>query len=190
MLDLLKQIPLEAWVALVTAILTSALTLLGVWITNRSNSQRIKIQLEHDRKQKNEELKRERLEELYVQSKKYLNMLIMHYVPFRDVMNGEISFNQALDINIENGKTNDFEPHRVSMLIDLYFPELKLSFNSILELRDKLNILVDDYKEQYKLGRIDGQKWLPSFQFLLEEITEKAAIFDNEVVKIDINNIK
>src|SRR4030042_5226222 len=111
-IDLLQRIPSQAWVVLITEILTSALTLISVWLTNRSNNQRLKIQLEHERKKRNEELLRDRLEELYVLSNKFLDRLVSRYVPYRAVMMGQISYDQALDMALEHGSKKDFEPHR------------------------------------------------------------------------------
>ncbi|MDD5463020.1 MAG: hypothetical protein PHG00_15540 [Methylococcales bacterium] len=65
-------------------------------------------------------------------------------------MKGELTFNQALDLNIDNGSKRDFEPHRVMMIIDMYFPNLQKPFNEIMAKRDFLNRIVTGYKEQYK----------------------------------------
>ncbi|MFA6412879.1 MAG: hypothetical protein WCW53_09290 [Syntrophales bacterium] len=181
---ILKSIPAEAWVAILTALLTAGFTLLGVWITNKASNQRLKIQLEHERLLKTEELKREKLEELYVVTKKFLDTLVVHYLPFRMVMYGEINFNQALDMAIETGTKRDFEPHRVTMLIDLYYPELRTEFDKIMNIREKLNDIVDGYKEQYKRGNIDGSRWLELFQPLFEEIGILADGFDKHIVKL------
>ncbi len=183
-IGLIKIIPSGAWVAFVTAILTSMLMLIGVWLTNNSNNQRLKIQLEHERRIRDEELTRDRLEELYVLSNKYLGTLVSHYLPFRMVMKGEITFNQALDMTIENCSRNDYEPHRVTMLINMYFPEIKPEFDQLMEIRGKLNSIIDGYKEQYKLGDTDGSRWLEVFQPLLDRLGKLADGFDKNVVKL------
>jgi hypothetical protein len=92
---ILKKIPTEAWVAISTALLTAGLTLIGVWITNKANNQRLRIQLDHERKTKDEDIHRDKLEELYIVVNKFLDTLVVHYLPFRMVMEGEINFNQA-----------------------------------------------------------------------------------------------
>ena len=182
--NLIKSIPSEAWIALVTAILTSGLTLTGVWVTNRAANQRLKIQLEHERKIRDKELNRERLEELYILSNKYLNTLVCYYLPYRMVMKGALTFNQALDLTIENGSKKDYDPHRVAMLIHMYFQEIKPSFDEIMDIREKLNKIIDGYKEQYKRGDIDGSRWLEIFQPLLEKIGKLADSFDENIVKL------
>jgi hypothetical protein len=186
-IDLLQRIPSQAWVVLITAILTSTLTLISVWLTNRSNNQRLKIQLEHERKKRNEELLRDRLEELYVLSNKFLDRLVSRYVPYRAVMMGQISYDQALDIALEHGSKRDFEPHRVTMLIDLYFPSIKPDFQEILTIRDKLNNIVESHKEQYKTGDTDGSKWLTLFQPLFEELAKKANSFNKAITNVKYN---
>ena len=186
-IDLLQRIPSQAWVVLITAILTSALTLISVWLTNRSNNQRLKIQLEHERKKRNEELLRDRLEELYVLSNKFLDRLVSRYVPYRAVMMGQISYDQALDMALEHGSKRDFEPHRVTMLIDLYFPSIKPDFQEILTIRDKLNNIVECHKEQYKTGDTDGSKWLTLFQPLFEELAKKANSFNKVITNVKYN---
>ena len=182
--NIFKSIPSVAWIALVTAILTSGLTLTGVWFTNRAANQRLKIQLEHERKIRDTELTRKRLEELYILSNKYLNTLVSHYLPYRMVMKGELTFNQALDMTIESGSKKEYDPHRVSMLIHMYFPEIKPAFDEIMDIRGKLNKIIDGYKGQYKRGDIDGSRCLEIFQPLLEKIGQLADSFDENIVRL------
>lgn len=178
------KIPPNALVAVVTALLTSGLTLMGVWLTNKSNNQRLRIQLEHERLTRNEEVLRERLEEFYVVSNKYLDHLFTHYLPYRMVMRGQISFNKALDMTIEGGSKENYEPHRVSMLIDLYFKDIKPAFVEIMDMRSKLNSIVDGFKEQYKAGNTDGSKWLELFQPLYEELGKKCDEFEKHIINL------
>lgn len=174
------------WAA-VTAILAFCCTLISVWVTNRSNDKRLHIQFEHERKVKKEEMLRTRLEELYVESNKYLNALGCYYLPYQTAMRGEITFNQALDITISSGSKRDYEPHRVTMLIGMYFPEVKSEFNEIMNIRSELNMIVNGYKEQYKRGDVDGSKWLERFQPLFEEFVKKVDRFEKIVTKVNIN---
>jgi len=156
-----------------------------VWLTNCASNQRLKLQLEHEQNVKREALVRDRLEELYVISKKYLNTLCSYYFPYRQVMKGELSFNQALDITIEGGEKRDYDPNRVTMLIHMYFPEVQPSFDEIMQVREKLNDIIDGYKWQYKNGDTDGTEWLKAFQPLLELLAKLCGNFDKEVVKLN-----
>ena len=123
-----------------------------------------------------------RHEELYIESRKYLNVIGGYFLPYRMVMKGELTFNQALDISIK--QSSDHQPHRVTMLIDLYFPELKKEFIEVMAIRDRLNELVNGYKEQYKTGNHDGSKWLELFQPDLELFCKKASKFEDSIAAL------
>lgn len=185
-INLLKSVPSVVWTGIVGTFIGSSLTIIGVVLTNRSNTERLKTQLQHEQNVRRQELKRERAEELYVESKKYLNAVGIHYLPYKKVMNGELTFNQALDLTIDNGSKRDFEPHRVTMIIDMYFPNLQKPFNEIMAKRDFLNRIVTGYKVQYKTGDTDGTKWLEPFQATLEELSQAITAFENLVASLEI----
>lgn len=183
--DLIQSVPSQAWIALFSVILASVITLFGVWLTNRASTQRLILELEHRQKVERESLIRERIEELYVISNKYLSSLCSYYFPYRQVMQGELTFNQALDITIESGNRRDFEPNRVTMLINMYFPEIKPHFSEIINLRETLNDIVQGYKHQYKNGDTDGTRWLEYLQPSLEKLATLCDNFENHVVELN-----
>ena len=185
-INLLKSVPSVVWTGMLGTLIGSFLTIVGVVLTNRSNTERLKTQLQYEQNVRRQELKRERAEELYVESKKYLNALGVHYLPYKKVMKGELTFNQALDLTIDNSSKRDFEPHRVTMIIDMYFPNLQKPFNEIMVKRDFLNRIVTGYKEQYKTGNTDGTKWRDPFQATLEELGEAITGFENLVASLEI----
>ena len=86
---------------------------------------------------------------------------------------GELTFSQAEDLRINNNSKKDNDHHRVTMIIDMYFPELEKPFKEIMAIQDILNRIVSGYKEQYKTGNTDGVKWLALFQADLEELVKK-----------------
>ncbi len=180
--ELLESIPSSAWIAFFTALLTSTLTLIGVSLTNKSNNERLSIQLEHERKLKREVLLRDRLEELYVESRRYMNAVVTHYLPYRQVMEGELTFNQALELSIDTGYTHN--PERVHLIMDMYYPELRDSFCAVEEILEKTNHILHGYKLQYKQGDFSGEKWLPIFQDSLERLSEAASDFEKHVQEI------
>jgi len=170
---------LQAITALAGVFLGSVFTLIGVWINNKENTKRLKLQFKHEEKIRQKTLEREYLEELYVISDKYFNTLISHFLPYRTVMKGELTFNEALDLNIDT-KLN-FDVQRVSMIIHMYFPKLENSYDEILKVREELNEIIFHYGEQYKNGNQDGSKWLLSFQPDLELISKKMQNFRDEL---------
>jgi len=78
----------------------------------------------------------------------------------------------------------DYEPHRVTIIVDMYFPDLKKPFEEIMKIRELLNRIVDGYKEQYKTGETDGTKWLAPFQETLEKYIQAVKNFENLVASI------
>jgi hypothetical protein len=186
LINLIKSVPSVVWTGIVGTLIGSSLTIIGVVLTNHSNTVRLKTQLQHEQNVRRQELKRERAEELYVESKKYLIAIGAHYLPYKKVMQGVLTLNQALDLTIDNGSKRDFEPHRVTMIIDMYFPNLQKPFNEIMARRDYLNRIVVGYKKQYKTGDIDGSKWLDPFQAKLEELSEAIIAFEKLVASLEI----
>lgn len=104
----LQAAPPEAWFALIGALMGAVSALLGVWSINHSSIQRLVIQLQHERDLKEHENRRLRHEELYVESRKYLDAMISHFLSYRMVIKGELTFNQALDMTIQQGQSRDF----------------------------------------------------------------------------------
>jgi len=185
-LNLIKSVPSAMWTGMVGTLIGSSLTVVGVFLTNRSNNKRLVTQLQHENSIRKQDIQRERLEELYVESKKYLNSLGSHYLPYKKVMKGELTFNQALDLTIESCSKMDYDPHIVTMIIDLYFPELQQPLDKIMKIRELLNQIVDGYKEQYKNGETDGGKWLAPFQDSLDNYVQAVKEFESLVAAIKI----
>jgi hypothetical protein len=70
-------------------------------------------------------------------------------------MIGKLDYNQALDQMIEGGKEAGREARRegfdkVEMVISLYFPELKTSFEALDESRERANKICTVHKEAYQ----------------------------------------
>jgi hypothetical protein len=187
-LEILNSIPSQAWVIFGTFI-GSLFTLIGVWTTNQASTKRLKIQFEHDEKVRKESLLRGKLEDLFIVSHKYFNVLVTYHLPFKMVMKGEITFDQAHDLIIEWGNKKDYEPQQVTMLIAMYFPELKQDFEEIMEIQGTLVDVIESYKEQYKTGDIKGNKWFVLFQPKLELLAKKTTQFEEKLTKIKIDKM-
>lgn len=185
MVEILKLIPSAAWISLSSVILASACTLLGVWLTNKANIQHLKVQLENEKRIHDEDLRRNQIEELYVSSNKYLNSVFTYFLPYKMTMTGELTFNQALDYTVEQGNKNDIEPHRVTMLIKMYFSELQPAFEEIMLLRNNLNKIIQAFKYQYKSGDTDGSEFLTLFQPKFEELAKLIENFDLHIVNLN-----
>lgn len=181
------NIPGSVWTAIVTAVFTSFMTLLGVRISNKSNLERLALQLAHEKEVKQEGLLRDRLEELYLSMHKYLNALFSHFLVYSQVMKGELTYNQALDVTIKSGDKGDFEPARITMIIDMYFPELQESFQELEEIREKLNDILHGHKLEYKAhGPGAGEEWLKLFQPRMKKLADIGDKLEKKIVNIRI----
>ena len=114
--------------------------------TNQSNNERLKIQLDHERESRKQELISERLEELYVESKKYMNSIVGHFLPYIKVMQGEITYDDVLDMTLNTKIEHNYE--RVLLIMDMYFPELRDSFSKVEAELAKTNEIKNKYKLQ------------------------------------------
>jgi len=124
-----------------------------------------------------------RHEELYIESRKYLDAVAIHFLPYREVMKEELTFDEAFDMTIQHGESKDYEPHRVSMLLDLYFPELRASFDDVLAISNQLHKAIAGYKRQYKSGDTDGARWLSLFNPLLDSLVKRIEKFKLQVAE-------
>ena len=174
-LEILSKAPSEAWVGLLGVVVGASLSILGVWLSNRSNIKQLTIQLQHEKDTNAVALRREKLEELYVLVDKWLSGIFSHYLNLTLVMRGEIDYNQYLDQVIEHGKENTVDFSRLGMIVDIYGHELQTSYQKIMEAREELNKISAAHKHAYKSGDIDGIKYLKPYtdaQLKLEELTE------------------
>ena len=160
----------DHYLTLLTALFSAAvggtIALLSVFFTNRSNTARLKIQLEHESRQRNAELLRNRGEELYELSDKWLKKLIGHYLRRTFVMQCKITYNQCLDLDIQDGKEDSGNFSRIAMLIDVYFPSTRPAYNKIIATRNELNKIGAAHKHEYENGNVDGTQFVaPYIQF-------------------------
>jgi hypothetical protein len=99
------------------------------------------------------------------------------------VMQGKLTYNQCLDLDIAAGKNSDFDFTRIELLIDADFPSLRGAFDNILAERAKLHKVEAAFKRSYEAGEERGDEFSPGYvdlqqsleslgQSLLSKITE------------------
>ena len=148
--------------SLASALLTGVITLLAVNLTNKANYKKLLRETDIEKEFKTNEILREKLEELYVLFSKWITFQCGYWLPYHKVMLGEISYNQAHDINLKREKKNDdFE--RIEMLVDLYFPTLRKEYEDLISTQDKVNQILSEHKRGYKKGDADGLKFASLF---------------------------
>ena len=175
MFELLAKAPSEAWVGLIGAIIGAALSLLGSWLHSKSSIKQLRIQLEHEERVQNQNVKTERFEELYILLGHWLSGFFSNYLNLTLVMKGEIDYNEYLDKVIANGERQGFDFNRIEMIIDIYGKELRPAYEKLLEARTKRNDIEFEHKAAYKAGELEARRFIKPFsdaQIKLEELTE------------------
>ncbi len=184
MLDLFKSIPSAAYVALITALLTASVTLLATYLANRGSTARLVLQLNHERSLDRERIHRERGEELYVLSERYFTSLVCQYLPYLQVMRGELTYNEALDLTGAGSKNGFPEFARVEMLVDVWFPGLSRALQKVFSLRDEANRILAEHKAAYKRGEADGRGYVQPMVSVLNQLPQATAEFRRELVAV------
>ena len=182
MIELLRQIPSTAYTAFFTAVITATVTLLGVYLTNRGNTQRLKLQLELEIEIKEKEIMRARLEELYILMEHWASSLINIYLPYISAMNGKLPLTKVLEMNLEYMEKSKSDFKRLQMIMDLYFPDVKPAFNKLLEERDKANKIVSAFEHSCDDRNTENINYLPTFMEAYKSVGREAAIVKEHIV--------
>jgi len=162
LLQNLSSAPSEAWVGLIGVIIGALLSTFGVWLTNRTSLKQLKIQLSHQKEEDKISIKRERLEELYILTDKWLGGFTNQFLRLTLVMNGKIDYNQYLDTVVKEGKSSQVAFERLKMILDIYGQEVKDDFKSIFDCRDEINNIISKHKERYRDG-VNDSSYLEPF---------------------------
>jgi hypothetical protein len=97
-----------------------------------------------------QELRRQKLEQLYTAVHGFSTMLIQMPMAYSQVMAGKIDYNQGLDLltDITKEKTGDHET--AIMLVNIYFPELIKPLEAIFAQRDLCNAIQGNFRQEYE----------------------------------------
>lgn len=130
------------------SVVTGVFTLLGVWFANRSSIKQLTVKLQHESERGSRESLRTRLEELYSLVGRWAGEAVIHHVTYRKVMEGELTYNQALDLTLKNKSSVD--ANRMFTLAELYFPSAHGALQKLKELRDDAAAIQSSFKQSYK----------------------------------------
>jgi flagellar basal body-associated protein FliL len=165
---------------LIITLVTAVLTILGsgvvaAWISHRLAKGK-------------EELfyKRKKLEELYKSIDKFTTLFFVTNHMWPKVMDGALSFNQGLDLQINGRKDEDtdFWPE-IDMLINLYFPNFLSNYDNFKKKKVIVNDLYQEFKNAYKIKgpTIDYSKNKKEFLKALLEVDEASKALLDEVAQ-------
>jgi hypothetical protein len=166
-LDWDKHLP--SFLAWGGALLTGLFAVLGVWISNRSSLKQLTVRLQHEADRDARQALRQRLEELYSLVGSWSNELVTHYMPYLRVMDGVLTYNQALDITIKRGVQVDSV--RMFTLAELYFPSTQGALGALMLTRDKAARIHDEFKENHKVDGLPNASAASALRSVLREFS-------------------
>lgn len=151
-----------------TGVITATAALAGIFLTNRENNKRLALQLNNENN-KHREVMREKLEELYVQFRKWSLSVEYFYEDHISFLKGKIDL-EALQ-NLAYKRENNFDFNRIEMLINLYFPDLLPIF--------------DELKKSFRLDAYECFTNRTLNQLLSEraEFSQKVHILEDLIIK-------
>jgi hypothetical protein len=155
-----------------STILGGGIALLAVYLTNRFDSEKRRRQMLLDRG-----------EELYALNVKWLNGFFAYYLRRSSVMQGKLTYNQALDLEIADLSKNTHDFSRIEMLIDVYFPSTRSAYDRLAAGRDALNEIASQHKRAYEAGDLDGGAFYGPFLQAIQEIEEAGKSLKEEIIK-------
>lgn len=167
------NLPAGSLLGLVGVVIGSLLSIFGVWLSNRASLKQLNIRLTHEQRLKAREIEREKLEELYIRLGNWLATLAGHYLSISRVMKDEITYNQYLDLCIESGGKQSFDFNRIEMIIDVYGDRLREKFDHVIEARNELNEIQNEFRKDYERGLKNGKNFLNRYFAAQRKIEER-----------------
>ncbi|EIK4762118.1 hypothetical protein ACCH75_003375 [Vibrio parahaemolyticus] len=187
MLEIIKLVDAKSWIGFFGVLFGAGLGLSGVVFANRSSLLRLKLQLATEKDREHAQIKRERLEELYVLLSQWANMFFSHFFKLTLVMKGDIDYNQYLDEVIEDGKSSNVDFQRIEMILNIYGRELLPIYEDILKCRSKINEISAAHKADYKRGKFNGEKYLEPYSMVHTELDIKVKELKRQLAELATN---
>ncbi|MBI5048780.1 MAG: hypothetical protein HZB54_07530 [Deltaproteobacteria bacterium] len=103
------------------------------------------------------QLLRQKLEELNLAMLRFCTQLDTNFLPYISVMTGNITYNQALDI-VLNSKDTEKNYDKISMIVNIYFPQLSSNLENIHTARGAGNEVIHDFKRFYESAGTHSQQ--------------------------------
>lgn len=116
------KFPTELIAALVGGLFTLLVAVIASLIQGRQSTRILRLQLEHQDRKEATSQRRKYIEELFIAVKHWFDMIFIDNMNYRRVMDGKLTYNQALDLTIKNMGDQDYDFKRIEMIISLYFP--------------------------------------------------------------------
>lgn len=175
------------YLTLLTALLAAALgggiALLTTFLTNRANTARLQLEHSHEAKRRKSELLRERGEELYELTDKWLKILAGHYIGRSIVMQGKMTYDQFIEGAVKIGKEHNVNFGRIQMLIDVYFPAVRPQYDAVLAGRTELNRVDSAHLRAHENGDAEAEKLLGPYVVAQQVIEVSGELLKKKIIE-------
>lgn len=155
--------------ALLLQSLGAGVALLAVYLTNKNQLRRLEIQLGSDKTEKSSQLRREKVETLYLDASKWIKYVYFVFLETASAMDGKRELKDIDSAHLDREKKQiEFDPDRIRMIVHLYFPEALQAYEALEVSRNRLAMVMADFRREYydaleQGRRIDGKKNLSQF---------------------------
>lgn len=136
---------IAAGAALLSALVAGGFALLGAWLNNRQNNERLVNQIQHEISKENRKLFLDKGEELYVSLHSWSKIVNAHYIAEHDYILGKIDEQQKRTLLKDYFIGDSYV--RVETLICLYFPELDEFLNKARTARYSSYSVLDKFSK-------------------------------------------
>jgi len=188
-IEILSKVPATAWTAIVTAIMTSGVAYISIAYTNRENNRRMQSQHEHERKLRHDEIVRKRGEELYVIVKKFCKRVVSDHFPYVRAMKGQLSYSDALYMTIKSGEKQNYDPERMNMIVDIYFPTLSEHISALVHINAKVLGVREEFRDRYEEGSVKNKKRVSHYLDEINKLIKATKELENKVA-IKVKNMQ
>lgn len=169
------------FVALGAAAITGVSTVIGVLLANRAAQAQLSLRLNSDEEKARKAALRERLEELYQLIDQWAGSFVVHHVTLRRVMEGQLSYNQALDLQINRG--TEVSSARMFTLAELYFSKCHSLFAEIKQCREEASGIQSEFKELHRHSGCTSGKHAAELTETLEHFNRAIMIYKKQLAE-------
>ena len=173
----------ELLAALVGGLFTLLVSLTVSLLQGRQSRRLLVLQLEHDDRKEAAAAKGKNIEELFIATKHWLDMIVMDDINYRKAMDGRLTYNQALDLTIKNMGDKDYDYKRIELLTAFHFPELEPYRKAFLEAQSTAHEVIVSFKKRYEAGMTTSAEASLQLGQAIEELLDRARSFEEAILQ-------
>ncbi|MBB5411709.1 hypothetical protein HDG34_005670 [Paraburkholderia sp. HC6.4b] len=168
---------LNVVVPAISAMIGALIALGGVWLTNWQANKRFLTQLDRDERKEKRDFIRQRGEELYGLADDWATYVWQEHLIWLAAMHGRHSVQEARDLAIENAKGHHDQFRKVSMLMNVYFDELRDALSELNLCRIKLDLHQSRFLKVAKSETSDWTRAAKRHRTLMQDLQGAQARF-------------